>query len=97
MSPVGIIHGKIIKELNRLITSRFPEDVYTIGVQDPVTLSENSEPEPDISIAKGPPEAYDRHPTADDLYLVVEVFDTTLSQDRRSKKLIYATAGVPEY
>ena len=68
-----------------------------MGVQDPVTLIDDSEPEPDLFVAKGPLERYDHHPYPEDLLLVVEVSDTTLNRDRTAKKLSYATAGVQEY
>jgi Uma2 family endonuclease len=52
----------------------------------PVRLDQPSEPEPDISIARGPAERYDeRHPTPEDLLLVVEVSDPTLVLDRDFK------------
>ncbi|MEM9261832.1 MAG: Uma2 family endonuclease, partial [Bacteroidota bacterium] len=69
----------------------------TIGVKDPVTLIDDSEPEPDIHVAKGPLESYDHHPYATDLLLVVEVSDSTLHRDRTAKKLSYALAGIEEY
>lgn len=36
------------------------------------------------------------HPTPDDIYLVVEVADTTLEKDRSLKIPIYAKAGIQE-
>lgn len=97
MSPVGIAHGKTVKKLNRLFNNRFDEASFTVGIQDPITLTDNSEPEPDLFIAKGPLEDYDHHPYPQDLLLVVEVSDTTLNRDRTAKKLAYALAGIPEY
>lgn len=97
MSPVGIIHGKTVKIMNRLFTKSFPEEKYTIGIQDPVTLNDDSEPEPDVFIAKGPIESYNTHPYPEDLLLVVEVADSTLKNDRTAKKFSYAVAGIIEY
>ena len=37
------------------------------------------------------------HPYADDLVLLVEVAEATLSRDRNLKKQIYAPAGIPVY
>ena len=97
MSPVGIAHGKVVKKMNRLFNGLFPEDEYTIGVQDPITLVDDSEPEPDLFIAKGPLESYDHHPYPEDLLLVVEVSDSTLARDRGAKQFSYAIAGIQEY
>jgi Uma2 family endonuclease len=39
----------------------------------------------------------DRHPRPEDIYLVVEVADTTVDYDRQVKADRYAAAGIPEY
>ncbi len=97
MSPVGIAHGKTVKKINRLLTRTLAEAAYTVGVQDPITLNNDSEPEPDLFVARGPLEAYDHHPYPQDLLLVIEVSDSTLLRDRGAKKLTYALAGIEEY
>ena len=97
MSPIGVQHGKVVKRINRLLNRRLPEAAYTIGVQDPITLVDDSEPEPDLHVAKGPVESYDHHPYPTDLLLVIEVADSTLKNDRTVKKLNYAVAGIEEY
>ena len=52
-------------------------------------------PEPDLAVVAGTLETYrDAHPAA--AHLVVEVADTSLSQDRLTKAAIYAAAGIPE-
>lgn len=66
--------------------------------QLPVTISPNSEPEPDIAVVKLDSHRYrDRHPTPADVYLVIEVADSTLNADRTRKLKIYAQAQIPEY
>ena len=56
------------------------------------------EPEPDIAIVRGSDADYRRRiPTADDVALLVEVSDSTLSQDRGKKRTAYAKAGIPVY
>ena len=60
----------------------------------PLTVGD-SEPEPDLFIAKGTHETFRRaHPTT--AALVIEVAVSSLELDRL-KALIYAEAGVPEY
>jgi Uma2 family endonuclease len=55
-------------------------------------------PEPDLAVARGPEERYDReHPGPRDIGLLVEVSDTTLQQDRELKGPSYARVGVPVY
>ncbi|WP_020570158.1 Uma2 family endonuclease [Neolewinella persica] len=71
---------------------------HVIGVQDPVTLLDNSEPEPDIYVAKGPLERYHNyHPGPEHLLLVIEVSDATLHRDKTAKYSAYAAAGIQEY
>ena len=69
-----------------------------LRMQLPITLPPNSEPEPDIAVVRINLREYiDGHPTADDIFLLIEVADRTLNSDRTSKARIYAQARIPEY
>lgn len=97
MSPIGRFHAACVKQINRYFHKKMGDSV-TIGIQDPVTLLGESEPEPDISILKYRNDNYvSRHPQGDDILLLIEVSDQTLQKDRTVKKTIYALAGVAEY
>ncbi len=66
--------------------------------QYPVVLHDMSEPEPDMVLVKRRKGGYrDRHPTPDDVYLIVEVSDSTLAFDSKVKRLDYARSGIIEY
>jgi Uma2 family endonuclease len=70
---------------------------WCVSSQEPITLVD-SEPEPDVSVAKGERRQYaHRHPGPGDIALVIEVADSSLSRDRKLKKRIYAGAGIPIY
>jgi Uma2 family endonuclease len=70
----------------------------TIRCQDPIALSDRSEPEPDIVIARLRADDYvNSHPTPPDIILVIEVADSTLEFDRQVKLPLYALAGIREY
>src|SRR3990172_4552699 len=59
-------------------------------------LGRHSVPEPDLAVVPGCAADYDAsHPTT--AWLVIEVADTSLQQDRLTKGAIYAAAGIPEY
>ncbi len=55
-------------------------------------------PEPDISLAVEREDFYaGRRPLASDVFLLVEVSDSSLRKDRKLKLRIYAEAGISEY
>lgn len=96
MSPIGPFHGGITNRLNRLF-SKLAQGRWTVSVQNPVYLDDHSEPESDLMLLKPYPEDYtDRHPRAADVFLLIEVADTTLEYDRDEKVPRYGRAGVPE-
>lgn len=67
-------------------------------VQNPVQLDDSSEPEPDIALLLPRKDYYaTRHPTPNDIFLIVEVADTTIRYDRKVKLPLYGQAGVREY
>jgi Uma2 family endonuclease len=69
-----------------------------IRTQDPIRLDNFSEPEPDLAIVKGSILDYaERHPAPEDIYLVVEVADSTLKQDCEVKDKLYAGSNIAEY
>jgi Uma2 family endonuclease len=64
----------------------------------PVTLPNNSEPEPDIAIVQPLGKEYLRHhPYPENIFLIIEFSQATLSKDLTLKKEIYAEAGIIEY
>jgi Uma2 family endonuclease len=61
-------------------------------------LDDYSEPEPDIAVVRVNAQDYeDHHPTSEDIYLLIEVADTTLKRDLEIKAPTYARSGVLEY
>jgi Uma2 family endonuclease len=55
-------------------------------------------PEPDVMILKYDPDRYrDRQPNPEEIYLIVEVADTTLAKDKGLKLRNYAREGIREY
>ena len=71
---------------------------WCVRSQQPVTASDDSMPEPDLSVAQGCMDDYlERHPTAEQTALVVEVSDSSLRLDLGVKLALYAAALIPEY
>lgn len=90
-------HAATIVRLVRLIGDQLDRAEGSIRSQLPVRLDDDSEPEPDVCVARGPDSRYDaRHPEGEDLLLVVEVSDTTLAFDRTVKLSRYARSAIAE-
>jgi Uma2 family endonuclease len=60
--------------------------------------TQDSEPEPDLAVVRGNRRDFvSAHPEAADLALVVEVAESSITQDREDKGPMYARAGIPVY
>ena len=89
-------HAVATKLTSKAIDRLLPPNWHS-RTQDPVRLAA-SVPEPDVAVARGTERDYrDRHPNASEVAIVVEVAETSLSEDRTLKKQIYAHAGIPVY
>ena len=66
--------------------------------KSPIALDDNSEPEPDIALVRIDPFDYaTHHPTPSEVYLIIEVADSSLTFDREIKAKIYARSGIADY
>jgi Uma2 family endonuclease len=94
--PQNPPHASSVGRVRRRIDRVLPEN-WTMRIQVPITLSD-SEPEPDITLARGEEEIYDtRHPEPSDLGVLIEIGDSSVIDDRRYKGELYAKAKVPEF
>ncbi|ELS02102.1 hypothetical protein Xen7305DRAFT_00018130 [Xenococcus sp. PCC 7305] len=92
-TPHSVCNSRLWKQLYELIGQQ-----AEIRVQEPIMLLSNSEPEPDIVIAKKKSDDYlTAHPTAEEIILVIEISDSTLNYDRETKLSLYAEAGIRDY
>ena len=96
MSPIGPSHGGAVKRLNDFF-SNLSHDHWLLAVQDPIALDDFSEPQPDLMLLKRAPDFYEkRHPGPDDVFLLIEVSDSTLVFDHEQKLPLYGRAGIRE-
>lgn len=96
MFAIGPRHASRVDRLNELLTAKLRK-VAIVRVQSPITLSDYSEPQPDLTLLKRRADFYvDGHPMPADVLVVIEVADSTVEKDRRSKVPTYALAGIPE-
>lgn len=108
--PVELIHGEIIivppegepyayynsevgDYLRALLGTR-----AKVSEAHPITLSDDSEPIPDLAIVKPLGTVYlEHHPYPNDIHWLIEFSDTTLTKDLTTKKTTYATSGIQDY
>jgi Uma2 family endonuclease len=96
MSPIGKFHAACVKRLNKLFGFLVGRTAI-VSVQDPIRLSDFSEPQPDLALLKLRDDFYSSgHPTPEDVLLVVEVADSSVQYDRSIKMPLYARSGIPE-
>ena len=94
MSPIGGRHIAVVSALAEILITTLGK-AARIDVQSPIRLDGTSEPEPDISVVRR--RRYGNEvPNAGDVFLLIEVSDTTLVRDRNVKLPAYAAAGIPE-
>ena len=94
--PPGSKHiarvNRVQKKLERLIG-----DHAIISGQNPIGLSEFSEPQPDIAVLRPVDDYYeDRLADPADVFFVVEISDSTLRFDRDTKMPLYAACDIAE-
>ena len=86
----------MVKRLNRFFSLN-AKGRWIVSTQDPVRLDDHSEPEPDLALLKPVLDDYTgRHPQPEDVFLLIEVSDTTLDYDRENKIPAYGRAGIAE-
>lgn len=93
MSPIGPPHTSTVQKLTAFFVVAL-QGRASVRIQSPFAADDVSEPEPDVVVA--PLGEYDtEHPSR--AYLIIEVAESSLRQDRGLKRRLYAQCGVPEY
>jgi Uma2 family endonuclease len=95
--PVNPPHAALTRRILRLFRNLF-EPGFLVVSEQPLHLTNDGEPVPDVYVAIGSEEDYeDRHPTSEEARLVVEVADSSVERDTNEKSLVYARAGIQDY
>ena len=95
MTPQGSRHAVVIQRLTAALVRAVGDDL-AVRPQLPLTLSDDSEPEPDLAVVRAS-DAPLEGPHPGSALLVIEVAGDSLRLDRQSKRVLYAGAGIPEY
>ena len=90
-------HASTMSKLQKLLVPRL-FGKYELRYESPITLFDDSEPEPDCVVAELSENSYENsHPTGRQIFLLVEVASVSLTKDRTVKMKLYAESGIPEY
>lgn len=97
MSPEGVPHSSFSDEAAEYLRERL-RGRAKVRETKPITLPNNSEPEPDISIVQLPVEIYrSHHPYVENIYWLIEYSNSSLEKDLKIKSKVYAKADIAEY
>jgi hypothetical protein len=95
MRPIGSRHVAIVNRLNARL-SRQVTDRAIVSVQNPLQLTDYTEPQPDLAVLRPRADFYAQAlPVPADVLLVVEVVETSPEYDRDEKIPRYAQARLP--
>jgi len=97
MAPIGDQHRGSVNRLTRILSATFADRVC-VQIQNPVVVSDHSEPEPDVALLKMNEAAWgERHVYPADIIALIEVADTSRAANLRVKLSLYAEAGIAEF
>ena len=83
MNPIGSPHAGKTNRLARLFAKAAADGRVLTSIQNPLRLDAYNEPEPDLMLLRPRADDYETsHPSAADVFLLVEVSDSSLAYDR---------------
>lgn len=94
--PIGPFHSGSVNYLGEIF-GEASKGRWQVACQSPLLLGPHDVPEPDVMLLRRSEDRYKtQHPEAEDVYLIVEVSDSSLTYDQLTKLPIYAKAGIRE-
>ncbi len=97
MSPEGEPHAYFSDDSGEYL-ARLVGDRAKIRHGKPITLPDDSEPEPDIAVVQRLGREYlSHHPYPENIFWLIEYSNSSLSKDMEIKRKLYADAKIPEY
>lgn len=92
-TPHSVCNTRLVRRLILLLG-----DSAIVRGQEPIILPADSEPQLDGVIARNRSDDYlSSHPEPADILLVIEISDTTLSYDQKTKLFLYAEDKIFDY
>ena len=97
IAPEGKPHAHFSTKAGNYLV-RLLGDRAEVRPAKPITLPDNSEPEPDVAIVQPLEDEYlEHHPYPENVFWVIEYSNATLRKDLEIKTCVYAEANIPEY
>ena len=95
-SPIGYRHAQTVNRLTEFFVLHARKR-YVVAPGNPIYLDPHSEPQPDLCLLHPLAHSQQRHPSPDQIFLAIEVADSSLRYDREDKGAAYARQRIPEY
>lgn len=96
MNPIGSRHAACVGRLTEIL-GRSVAGQAIVWVQNPVQVSDYSEPLPDVTLLKRRADFYAQaNPQPADVLLIVEVADSSVEYDHEIKLPLYAESSIVE-
>ncbi|MEH1912047.1 MAG: Uma2 family endonuclease [Nostoc sp.] len=97
MSPEGEPHAYFSSEAGEYLIQLLGTRA-TVRPSKPITLPNNSEPEPDIAVVQRLGREYlEHHPYPENIFWLIEYSDSSLDKDLQIKTKLYAEVEILEY
>jgi Uma2 family endonuclease len=97
MMPEGEPHAYFSSEAGEYLIETLGKRA-SVRPAKPITLPNNSEPEPDVAIVQRLGREYlDHHPYPENIFWLIEYADSSLDKDLKLKSSVYAEVNIPEY
>ncbi len=96
MHAIGYRHAQAVTNLTAYL-GEHARRRYKISPQNPVELERYSAPQPDLALVPWTRGNSKRHPTPAEVFLIIEVADSSLEYDRAEKLRAYAATGIREF
>ncbi|MEM7556237.1 MAG: Uma2 family endonuclease [Cyanobacteria bacterium P01_A01_bin.84] len=96
MAAIGTKHAACVNRLNNVLPRKLGDKVV-MNIQNPVGLDDSSQPQPDVVLLQPREDFYaSAHPQPQDVFLIIEVADSTIKYDREVKVPLYSQKGITE-
>jgi hypothetical protein len=95
-APIGTRHMKAVRRLINVMARKYGRGCL-VDAQNPLLIDGQSVPQPDLLLLRATADTRDGAPIPEDVLLLIEVADSSLTYDLRDKRAAYARTGIAEY